>query len=219
MHRFWIGEIPAEFYIELVIRSIFVYGLITCGMRYMGKRTTSQFSRSELAAIATLAAAGGLILLSPDRGLLPSIVVLGMLLLIKWFVNWRSFRSEKFEHMTEGRLDVMVSDGCIDYHQLKRSGISKEQLFSQLRNEEIIHLGELKRVYLEANGTFSIVKMDSAVPGLPVIPPWDKDFIAEQKQCPENKVCSNCGKPVGLKAIECPACEANDFVLGMLAAD
>lgn len=42
------------------------------------------------------------------------------------------------------------------------------------------HLGSIKRVYMEANGAFTIIKDDEQKPDLLILPDWDKDFITRK---------------------------------------
>jgi uncharacterized membrane protein YcaP (DUF421 family) len=216
LYRFLNGEIPLEFYVELTIRTLFVYLVITFGLRYMGKRISSQLSRSELAALSTLAAATGLVILAPDRGLIPPLIVIGVIIGIKRWIQKRNIRSEKFEFLTEGHLTTLVYDGVLQLKPMQDARISKEQLFAQLRGQEIIHLGMVKRVYHEANGSFTVIKAANALPGLPVIPEWDRDFLNEQKRSTEATVCTHCGKKREPREEHCANCRNEKWEPGLV---
>ena len=69
-----------------------------------------------------------------------------------------AFKSKKFEQTFQGVNATLVNDGVLDIEQLKSTYITKGQLFAVLREQQIKHLGEVKRVYLEANGEFSLVR-------------------------------------------------------------
>lgn len=203
-YRILMGKVPMIFYIELIIRALFVYLALTFGMRLMGKKLSSELSLSELAALSTLAAATGLIILAPERGLIPPLIVIAVVLAIKWLTHLIGSNSAYWERKFEGRFSALIVDGTIDLDELKHTRISKEQLFAQLRQEQVIHLGEVQRFYLEANGSFSLVKRERKKPGLPVIPEWDQAFIDEHDKSAQ-KVCGNCGH---LQADNQPQCDA-----------
>jgi len=209
--RILMGDIPAEFYIELIIRTLFVYLVITFGMKYMGKRISAELNRSELAAIATLAAATGLVLLTPERGLLPPIIILIVILGIKSALDWFNYKYSKAEGLAEGKLSVLVEEGILQMKQMKSTRISREQLFAQLRSEQIIHLGTVKRMYLEANGAFSVLRENEPKPGLAVIPEWDQDFINEYKKDQEQFVCTKCGRLEKQNHGRCRTCGNNGW--------
>ena len=73
--RILLGEVPWSFLIEVVIRIGFIYLLLMVAMRLMGKRMASTLSNSELAALVSLAAAVGVPMLAPDRGMLPALII------------------------------------------------------------------------------------------------------------------------------------------------
>jgi hypothetical protein len=73
--RILLGEVPASFFIEVVLRAAFLYLLLIISMRLMGKRMSAQLSRNERISIVSLAAAIGVPLQAPDRGLLPAFVI------------------------------------------------------------------------------------------------------------------------------------------------
>ncbi len=211
LYRILHGNIPLDFYFEIFIRSIVVYLLIAFGMRYMRKRITSELNRTELAGMATLAAATGLIILAPDRGILPAIIVFLVLILFKRIVDRKNYRNEKFEYLTEGHISVLVKDGVLQLDEMEKTRITQEQLFAQLRSGEIIHLGTVKRLYLEVSGGFSILESTEPRPGLAVIPDWDKDFLAEQKKSPDKVCCRNCGSIYPKGKTICNTCGNETF--------
>jgi len=205
------GNIPLEFYIELFIRALVVYLLIAFGMRYMRKRITAELNRTELAGMATLAAATGLVILAPDRGILPAVIVFLVLLISKRFVDNKNYRNESFEDLTEGHMSILIKDGVLQLQEMKDTRITREQLFAQLRAKEVIHLGTVQRMYMEVSGSFSLVKKEKSTPGLAVIPDWDKDFLKEQTISSDTLVCANCGTLNEKKLNKCTCCKSNEL--------
>lgn len=218
--RTFLGEVPPIFYVELIIRAFLIYALLIVSMRLLGKRMSSQVSRLELAAMVALASAIGVPMLSPYNGMLPAFIIAIIIVVITRVIGWISFRNEHFEQITQGDIDVLVEDSVMNEDKMKRTRISRERLFAHLRSEKISHLGQVKRLYLEAGGDFSIIENEKAKPGLMVLPEWDKSFIdetlaptntiicnncGEQKQnntsANENETCSNCGKNKWTKAV------------------
>src|SRR4051812_30148191 len=84
--RILFGQVPANFYAEMIIRSVLLYILLFVSMRLLGKRMASQTSRIELAAMVTLAAAIGVPVLSPERGMLPALVIAAAVIFVSRFV-------------------------------------------------------------------------------------------------------------------------------------
>src|SRR5690554_4671633 len=72
LSRIIFGEVPPTFFLEIILRTFIVYLVLMVSMRLMGKRISSELQRNELAALVTLAAAIGVPMHEPTRGLLPS---------------------------------------------------------------------------------------------------------------------------------------------------
>jgi uncharacterized membrane protein YcaP (DUF421 family) len=187
------GAVPPEFYLEVIIRTIIVFLLLIASMRLFGKRMPAQINRLEMVALFSLAAAIGVPLQAPDRGLLPAFVIAVLVILLGRLVSTIAFRSEKVETVLEDFVTILVNDGVVDMKKLKGTTISIERLLAQLRSEGVRHLGEVKRLYIEANGAFSLLREEQPKAGLAVIPAYDKALLDEQKQSGE-KVCRRCGK-------------------------
>jgi uncharacterized membrane protein YcaP (DUF421 family) len=158
--------------------------------------------------MASLAAATGLIIMAPDQGLLPPVIVLTVMLSIKWLLDKANYRSEKIEHLTEGHFSILIRDGVLQTDEMLQTRMSREQLFAQLRESGIIHLGKVKRMYIEANGAFTVIKDKGNNPGLPVIPGWDKDFLAGLHRVNDMDVCSHCGNIKERQSDACKNCNA-----------
>jgi uncharacterized membrane protein YcaP (DUF421 family) len=207
--RILFGEVPAGFYIELIIRAGFFYLLLMVSMRLLGKRMSSQLGRTEMAAMVTLAAAIGVPLQAPDRGLLPAIVIAFVVIYVGRWIAAKAFRDQEFEKISQGNIDVLVKNSVLDLATMKKVRLTRERLVAQLRSSGITHLGKVKRLYMEANGNFTLIEEENPRPGLSIIPRWDEDFNKRFKKDSDLMVCQTCGitqkKPFDTNS-QCPNC-------------
>jgi uncharacterized membrane protein YcaP (DUF421 family) len=103
--------------------------------------------------------------------------------------------------------------GQLQLDNMLKVRISRERVFSQLRGSQVKHLGEVDRLYLEANGSFTVVKRPKVLPGLCVLPEWDNDLIQEQVIDHDHTVCGYCGH--GQQDVQeqtCPQCKQQTWV-------
>ena len=207
--RILVGEVPGSFYIEIVIRAIIFYLLLLVAIRLMGKRMASQLSRNDLTALVSLAAAIGVPLQAPDRGILPAFIIALIVVIIARWIAAKSFRDQDFEKFTQGNIGMLIKDAVMDLETMKDCRLSRERLVAQLRSKNIKQLGSVKRFYMEAGGSFTLIEEEQPKPGLSILPHWDKDFQAKLKKHDEIKVCQTCGltqkEPLDAKAT-CPNC-------------
>jgi len=193
IQRMLIGDVPFHFYLEVIFRVAVIYLLLMVSMRLMGKRMSTQLSRNEMAAVASLAAAIGIPLMNPDRGILPAVVIAVVIIVYQILIAKKAARDKRFESLTQGAYNMLVRDGVLNVDAMILTRISRERVFAQLRSESISHLGVVRRLYFEAGGGFSLLKASEPKPGLSIIPEWDKSLSASLNQPVAAEVCCNCG--------------------------
>jgi len=222
-NRILIGEIPPFFFIELIFRAFLIYALLIVSMRLMGRRMSAQISRNEMAAVVSLAAAVGIPLMNPDRGILPPVVITIVIIIFTNFVSRRTSRNEHFESLTQDDLDVLVLDGVLNLPKMELTRITKERISSQLRNLGILHLGMVNRLYIEANGMFSLVREKESQPGLSVLPDIDPEFVERKLNKTDQFVCCHCGTVaktlISTRRSACPNCKAIQWAPALIDAE
>lgn len=212
--RILLGDVPWSFLLEAFIRLILLYLLLLTGLRLMGKRMAGQFSRTELAALVSLAAAIGIPILSADRGLLAPVAIAAVAVLGQRVVARWAARVPGVEHALQGTLTAVVTDGVLELAHMAQAVLSQERLFAQLRGESLEHLGQVHRLYMEANGTFSLVEAPEPKPGLSILPGWDQEFRQLQPAAPGAFACRECGQVAEAPqapSTPCPHCQARNW--------
>ena len=187
------GMGPWSFLLEVAFRVFFLYLLIIISMRLLGKRMGPQLTRNEMAALVSLAAAVGIPMQSSTRGLLPALVVAGVIVGLARLIAWVSTRSQKFERLTMDDIDIMVKDGRLQMKALRDTAISRELVMAQVRSYGIDHLGKVRRLYLESSGIFTLQTADDPQPGLSLFPKHDREMIERQNRAEDCFACENCG--------------------------
>jgi len=215
--RILIGEVPLVFYIESFFRALIIFLLVILTMKLIGKKMVSQLGQSEMIATVALAAVAGVPLMSPDRGLLPAFIVAIIVILFQKGLTAGIKASERFERITQNDISTLVKDGVCCLEVMKKSRITPERLRAQLRAEGIRHLGQVKRMYLEANGSFSLLYNKEKEVGLCILPEWDSEFREKVCKSADAVVCTNCGTSLDhtsqKKCINCGGKEFENAVI------
>lgn len=214
--RILFGEVPAAFFLEVVIRTVFIFLLLITSMRLLGRRMAAQLNRTEMVAMFSLAAAIGVPLQAPDRGLLPAVVIAVVVVLVGRLLARLTLKSQSFQASVEDDLAILANDGVLDLQTIKVTRLSVERVLAQLRSERVRHLGEVRRLYIESNGSFSLVKEAAPSYGLSVLPAFDQAFVDEQTKAAE-KVCGVCGNRQEKNAAKetCGNCGNKSWVNGI----
>jgi uncharacterized membrane protein YcaP (DUF421 family) len=213
-HRILMGTAPEQFLLEVLIRTIIIYLFLLVILRLMGKRMGGQLTISELAVMLTLGAIISIPMQVPDKGLLQGFLVLLCALAFQRGINYLGVKNQKIERLLQGKVELLIKNGVILSDKLVEMKISGEQMAAVLRNEKIYNLGEVRRVYIEACGLFSIYKYFEPKPGLTLLPLNDEAAgpDSDLSVIPEIMVCGQCGntaKEVNESKRACTNCNAN----------
>lgn len=214
--RILVGGVPGGFYLEVILRVAIIYLVLMVSMRLMGKRMASQLSRNEMVAMVSLAAAVGVPLQSPDRGILAAFVISAVVITIQQIVAKMATKNEKLETLTQGDITILVEDSHLNLKNMMKTGITRERAYAQLRNNSIKQLGEVKRLYFEAGGSFTFIPNTEVKPGLSILPGYDTDFMDEVYENTDELVCKNCGLvptyKINVRIQKCDYCGSQDWV-------
>ncbi|WP_420153623.1 DUF421 domain-containing protein [Siphonobacter sp.] len=214
------GMAPPIFFLEVLFRTLIIYLFLLVMMRLLGKRMNGQLSITEMGVMLTTGAILSPSMQAPDRGIGLGIFAMICALLYQRYTTLWGFKNKTVEMIMQGTTTVLVRDGVLDVSELMGNRISHQQLFSVLRTEKYYNLGQVKRVYLEASGLFSIYPEKEPRPGLSTLPPnvSDTSIHAIQREVTELAVCCNCGKTAEKKTHPgpCPHCQAEDWGTAIL---
>jgi len=194
--RILLGEVPWSFLIEVVLRIFIIYLVLMISMRLMGKRMASMLSNSEMAALVSLAAAIGVPMLAPDRGMLPVVIIALIVVSIQRLISYYASKDAAIESTVLGDLSVLVKDGQMLLDVMEKNRIPRERLLAEFRNTGVRNLGMIRRAYFEAGGNFTHMQYDEPRPGLSIIPKWDQEFREEQQVAEGVYACNSCGNLV-----------------------
>jgi uncharacterized membrane protein YcaP (DUF421 family) len=205
LYRLLIGEAPWPFLIELVWRAAVMYVLLLVFMRLMGKRVAAQVGSKELAVILMLGAAIGSPIQVPGQGVLPGLVVLAVTMGLQRSLSALNARRKGKQILERTQAVKVLEDGRMLLSELAYCQISHEMLASELRALGVQQLGELRRVYFEANGGFSVIPYKQPRLGLSIMPDGDDEF-AKGLRDGAYLACWHCGNVRRADAAEGKCC-------------
>jgi uncharacterized membrane protein YcaP (DUF421 family) len=194
IERILFGQAPGAFLLEVLIRTVIIYGVLLLVLKLMGKRMDGQISIIEMAVMIVLGAILGVGTQIPDRGILMAAAALLLIFIFQRGINWLNIKSRKIENITNGALNILVKDGVLQLDEMKAARITRQNLFASLRGRQIFSLGKVKRVYFEACGLINVYEDQADRSGLPVFPSNEDEFIKTKTRTDTHHIaCKNCG--------------------------
>ncbi len=146
------------------IRTAILYLILIAVVRLMGKRQIGQLEPSEFVVtmlVANLAAVpmqdGGIPLYA---GLIPIATVLGLELVLS-FLAMRSLRIRK---LLCGKPVILIENGNILQKNLRRTGLTLDELTSHLRQSNVLDPRTVQYAILETDGNLSVFPYPKEMP-------------------------------------------------------
>ena len=192
---------PVKFLLEVAFRTIVMFFFLVVTLRSAGKRGVKQLSIYEVVIIVALGSAAGDPMFYEDVGIVPALLVFGIVMSLYRGITWLAGKSLFFEKIVEGMPVYLIEDGEFSIDKFGKESLSQDEFFSELRENHVDHLGQVKVALLEASGEMSVFfYADNEVkPGLPILPHL---FDKKLKTIPETGIyaCSFCANVERLTA-------------------
>src|SRR5579871_6639872 len=141
---------------EKMLRPIVVYAFLIVGLRLAGKRELAQLNPFDLVVLLTLSNTVQNAIIGEDNSVTGGIIGAFGLLGINWLVARTLYRLPRMRRMLEGRATVLVRDGKIDHHAVRREALTVEELMEAIHRQGFEHLAQVRHCLLEPNGAFYV---------------------------------------------------------------
>jgi uncharacterized membrane protein YcaP (DUF421 family) len=216
-HRMlWTANAPPTYLFEVVFRCVATYIVLLAALRVTGRRGVRQLSIFEMSIILGLGTAAGDTMLYHDTPFLPVIIVFALVSGLYWFFNRLTEWFPRFGNLLEGTPVLLVEEGRVKTKNLSNLNITPKELFGELRQQQVEHLGQVRRAYMEATGDVSayFYAPDETRPGLPI---WPEKIAAAQRrvEAAGPHACCKCGYVQELakgQSVPCPKCPGTGWV-------
>ncbi|MBX3013460.1 MAG: DUF421 domain-containing protein [Caldilineaceae bacterium] len=213
LHRMFVGDLPWTFTLEVIARTVIMYVYTLLLIRLLSRRAIGQLSLIEFALVIALGSAVGDPMFYPDVPLLHGFAVVTTVVVLNRGINWLMARHDLVERVVEGRPATLVQDGRLLMPNLRRFGLSHDELFEFLRSQGVENLGTIRAAYFEQNGQISVfpVAPDEAHIGLRIVPPMElsnaERFVKDQFiQAKQVLACQRCGYTQTFQQETLPLC-------------
>lgn len=143
--------------LTLLIRTVLIYIIVTAAVRIMGKRQVSDMQTSELVITLIISQIASLPLENADRPLLSALVPIMVIAAIELLISLLMMKSRKARSLICGHPIIVIKDGKMLDAQLRLLRISREDIYSLLREKDICDESKVKYGIIEPNGSLSVL--------------------------------------------------------------
>ncbi len=158
MHEIWnhmfVLGLPI---LEKILRPIVVYIFLIVGLRLSGKRELAQLNPFDLVVLLTLSNTVQNAIIGDDNTVIGGIIGASSLLAINYLVVRFLYGHHELDQIVEGRADILVENGKVYEHKLKKELITKEELAAAARKQGFESLSDVRQCVLEPGGTLTFI--------------------------------------------------------------
>jgi uncharacterized membrane protein YcaP (DUF421 family) len=163
--------IPTHSVAEMMLRGSFMYVGLFLLMRFVMKRQAGSFSLSDILLIVLIADAAQNALSKEYQSITEGLILVSTIVAWDFVIDWLAYKSRVFNKLLSPPPLLLVQEGKLLRQNLRRELITPEEIMSQLRQQGVGDLREVKRAYIEGDGQISVIKNDGATSGKKRKPP------------------------------------------------
>ena len=140
--------------LEKAVRTAGVYVALVVLLHLSGKRQLANLNSFDLVVLLLLSNVVQNAVIGDDTSLLGGLLGAVLLLIFNFALVRFAFMSPTFGKAIQGGGTVVLDNGRVEEHALRRLAITKEELVAALRRQGM-ELDDVERVVLEPEGTFN----------------------------------------------------------------
>lgn len=157
--------VPNLSLVELFIRGSIVYLVLFGVLRSLPSRQLGSLAITDLLVVVLFAEAAQNAMARDYTSITEGAVLIGTVIFWSYALNWLGFRFPAIQQFLNPPPLLLVQRGRLQRRNMRRELITEDELMSQLRQQGIESVADVKAAYMEADGTISVIKENrQAVP-------------------------------------------------------
>lgn len=144
--------------VEIVVRGSVIYWFLFCIFRFLIRRDVGSVGIADILILVLVADASQNAMAGEYKSITDGMILISTLIFWNMLLDWLAFRFPGFRRLAEPGTLVLVRNGRLVWRNLRREFITEDELLAQLRKQGIERLEQVKTVYLEADGNFSVIR-------------------------------------------------------------
>jgi uncharacterized membrane protein YcaP (DUF421 family) len=144
--------------LELFLRGTAMYWFLFVVFRFIVRRDVGSVGVADILILVIVADAAQNAMSGEYNSVADGFVLVGTLIFWNVLLDRLSFHYPVFRKFASAPPLCLVLDGQLLRRNLRREYITEEELWTQLREQGVESLEDVKKAYLEADGKFSVIK-------------------------------------------------------------
>jgi uncharacterized membrane protein YcaP (DUF421 family) len=146
---------------EIVLRGSAVYWFLFIVFRLVGRRDIGSVGLADVLVIVLIADAAQNAMAGGYDSISDGFVLIGTIIFWNQAVDWLSYRFPVLRHLAQPGALLMIDRGRVVYRNLRQERMSLEDLMAKLRENGVERPEQVRRAYMESDGTITVIKRDN----------------------------------------------------------
>lgn len=152
-----------QFYLppwELVVRGSLIYWFLFLLFRFVLRRDAGSLGLADVLVVVLIADAAQNGMSGGYKSVGEAMVLIATIAAWNYMIDWLSFRFEWFARFAEPRSIPLIRKGQLLESTLRKQMLTKDELLSQLRQNGVEQIEEVKLASLEPDGHISVIRFN-----------------------------------------------------------
>lgn len=146
---------------EIFLRGSLVYLVLFTLLRFVSKREAGTLSLTDLLVLVLIADAAQNAMAGDYTSITDGLLLVATIIFWAYTLDWLGYRFPLWRRFVHPPPLPLVKDGRLLRQNLRRELLTEEELMSQLREQGIDNLTEVKAAYMEGDGRIGVITHDA----------------------------------------------------------
>lgn len=146
--------------LELFLRGSAMYWFLFLLFRFVVRRDVGSVGVGDILILVIVADAAQNAMSGEYNSVADGMVLVGTLIFWNVLLDQLSFRYRAFRAFAVAPPVCLVRNGQLQRRNLRKEYVTEDELWTQLREQGVEAMEDVKEVYLESDGRFSVIKND-----------------------------------------------------------
>ncbi len=151
--------VPETSLLELIIRGTLMYFALFVALRFL-RRGIGGIGITDLLLVVIIADAAQNGMSGDYKTVTEGVVLVTTIVFWDFVLDYLGFKSPTIERILRPRPLPLIKNGEVIRRNMRREMVTEDELFSQLRQQGILDISEVKEARLEGDGKLSVIKAE-----------------------------------------------------------
>lgn len=143
---------------ELIIRGSVMYWFLFLIFRFIVRRDVGSIGIADILILVIIADTSQNAFSGEYRSVTDGMVLVCVLVGWNYLLNWINYHVPAFRRFSAPSPLLLVRDGRLMRRNMRVEHITEDELLAKMREQGIKSLRSVKRMYMESDGSFSVIK-------------------------------------------------------------